>query len=274
MPVTEPELPGKAVASNERPIFVFGCGWRSGTTLLQRVLCSHPEIHLWGENHGVLEHLLHAAETISGLQRVSRQHQSDYEKNGTDGWIAMMNPPQERFHCGLRKLLESYYCEATLQLGKTRWGFKEVRFGEHVAAFLRGLYPRACFIHLVRHPRDCLASARATRTVFLKRGLLADTGEAEGFLRHWAEVGKTFLSESQKPDVLRLRYEDVVAEPDDAIRQIAELVGVHADGFSRRVFEVRRRGWLEREPQRSPRDDSLLKEPWLWNVADQFGYTL
>ena len=35
--------------SNAQPIFIFAAIWRSGSTLLQRLLCSDPSLILWGE---------------------------------------------------------------------------------------------------------------------------------------------------------------------------------------------------------------------------------
>ena len=35
-----------------KPVFALASIWRSGSTLLQRLLCSDPEIILWGEPYG------------------------------------------------------------------------------------------------------------------------------------------------------------------------------------------------------------------------------
>lgn len=39
----------------DRPVFVLASAWRSGSTLVQRVLSSGPELFVWGESHGALE---------------------------------------------------------------------------------------------------------------------------------------------------------------------------------------------------------------------------
>src|SRR5690606_9444937 len=121
--------------------FVFGCGWRTGSTLLQRVLCSHPEVHIWGENRGLVTFLREAARTVAALEPASKQHQSEFQRRGTNAWIALLNPCNEQFRKGLKALLETYYGEPARHLGKCRWGFKEVRHDLTAAAFLRDLYP-------------------------------------------------------------------------------------------------------------------------------------
>ncbi|QDU36692.1 hypothetical protein Mal4_09800 [Maioricimonas rarisocia] len=256
----------------ENPVFVLGCGWRTGSTLLQRLLCSHPEIHIWGENHGMLHMLQQAAETVDGYEGVARKHLDAYQRSGTDAWIPMMNPAPECFESGLRALLDSYYGVPAVQFGKPRWGFKEVRYGADVAAFLQKLFPAARFLVIVRHPADCLASARATRTLFLKKGLLADVGGSDSFLRHWADLGRSFLHADAGAAMLRLRYEDIVSEPETALQLIGDFLDVNPDDLDRQVFEVRRRGWLGRDPRLTAEDRDALAQEWLWEVAGNFDY--
>ena len=256
----------------ERPIFVLASGWRTGSTLVQRLLCSHPDIHVWGENRGVILHLEQACNAIVNLQQVAEQHLADFHKRGSNGWLAMMNPPHQRFQSGVRALLEAYYREPALAFGKSRWGFKEVRYEMSTARFLHGLYPRARFILLVRHPEDCLASARATRTLLLKKGLLAEIGGVKCFLDCWMRIAASFLEPWDDEVSLRIRYEDMIAEPEEAIRRIGSLLDARPGEFDRSVFEVRRRGWLGRHPRLTSEDRASLEAEELWDVAKEYGY--
>jgi hypothetical protein len=257
----------------KNPVFVFGCGWRTGSTLLQRLLCSHPEIHIWGENHGMLNLLHQAAATVKGYETIAERHFDAYRRTGTDAWIPMMNPPTEHFDHGLRALLEAYYGAPALQMGKPRWGFKEVRYGAELAAFLQTLFPGARFLALVRHPANCLASARATHTLFLKKGLLAQVGGPDAFLRHWANLAHSFLHPPAGTALLPLRYEDVVSEAATAVKRIAEFLAVDSRELDQQVFNVRQRGWLGREPRLTAEDRNALTQEWLWEIAEQYGYS-
>ena len=259
--------------ATDRPIFVLASGWRTGSTLVQRLLCSHSDIHIWGEHRGVILHLEQACNAIEDLQRVSEQHGAAFRKQGSNGWLAMMNPPDQHFRVGLRALLEAYYREPTLALGKSRWGFKEVRYPISTARFLHRLYPEARFLLLVRHPEDCLASARATRTLFLKKGLLAEIGGVGCFLDYWTRIAASFLEPWDDAVSLRIRYEDLVADPDQAIRQIGRLVDADPAGFDPGVFKVRRRGWLGRRPRLTSEDRAGMEMERLWEVAKEYGYS-
>src|SRR3954471_24899311 len=109
----------------ERPIFVFACGWRSGSTLVQRLLCSHPDIHIWGENRGICDSLekLHAG--MERLQPLSALAEREFQAIRVNAWIAMLNPPPEHFLEGIAALMDRYFGDPVRALGKSRWGFKE-----------------------------------------------------------------------------------------------------------------------------------------------------
>ena len=117
------------VADRERPIFVLGAGWRTGSTLLQRLLCTHPDVIIWGENRGLMAHLEAAMGVIEGLQPLSEIHHQHREAEGANAWIAVLNPALTDFEDGIRQLLLRYYAEPAHQSGSSRWGFKEVRYG-------------------------------------------------------------------------------------------------------------------------------------------------
>jgi hypothetical protein len=241
--------------------------------LLQRVLCSHPEILVWGENRGFVDRLVEARRAVEGLQSLSREHVERFSRDGSMGWIAMMNPPIEALDDGLRRLLEAYFYEPSQKFGKRRWGFKEVRHGRATAELLQRLYPGARFVLLARHPEDCLASARAPSRgdSAADGGILAEAGGAAGFLEHWARLAADFADEWPGVGRLLLRYEYVVADPGQAIEEIARLLEVDPSGFDRRVFENRQRGW-EHRPRLTREDRRRLEAPWLWASAERLGY--
>jgi hypothetical protein len=257
---------------SERPIFLFSAGWRTGSTLLQRVLCSHGDILVWGENRGIFGLFEQAGQIVDGLQKFSRKHAENYRESGSMGWIAAMNPPPEHFREGLRRLLETYYRDPARQMGKSRWGFKEVRHGLSTARFLHGLYPSARFLLLLRHPEDCLASARATTAFPIKPGLLAEVGGPRGFLEHWVLIAASFLEDWTAVPHLTVRYELLIRDPGVVVGQIARFLDTSPADFDLRVFDVRRRGWLGRPPRLTAEDRQWLESGWIWEVARRHGY--
>ncbi|MDX1650763.1 MAG: sulfotransferase, partial [Myxococcota bacterium] len=189
----------------ERPIFVLAGGWRSGSTLLQRLLCSHPEVMVWGESRGLLDGLRAGWEAVEAVQPLSEKNRAALEQEGHQGWIALANPPFERFREALRAFFLTYLAEPAAARGRPRWGFKEVRHDAPVARWLHGLFPEARFVFLVRHPAACLASARGTTRG--DRGLLPEVGGSERFLAHWTRITRSFVDGTEGLPGLRLRYE-------------------------------------------------------------------
>lgn len=72
----------------ERPVFLLASGWRTGSTLLQRLLCSHPDVHIWGENRGLCDVLEQLYRELLRHRPAASRADLDYQQKGTDGWIA------------------------------------------------------------------------------------------------------------------------------------------------------------------------------------------
>ena len=81
------------VAALERPVFLFGCTWRCGSTLLQRALSSSNELFVWGENQGMSALLHEVEERLAENEERSAREWIDFRARGTDAWIACLNPP-------------------------------------------------------------------------------------------------------------------------------------------------------------------------------------
>ena len=256
-------------ATTERPIFVFSAGWRAGSTLLQRLLCSHPDIMIWGENRAICQELEAADAKVTELQDLSRAQQERADGTLHQAWIPMINPDRSDWQEGVRRLFLSLYAEPSRGRGACRWGFKEVRHDLSTARFLRELFPNARFLLLIRNPVDCLASARATTKG--GRGLLVEAGGARGFLDHWRRLAESFAEAGEADLACRIRYEDLVTDPETSIAEIASFIDVDSSGLDRRVFDRRLRGW-KREPYLDREDRQGLCDPRLWEVAACHGY--
>jgi len=254
--------------AEERPVFVFSAGWRSGSTLLQRALCSHPEIMVWGENLALVDVLQSVHQKACSLQELSETQRKRAEGKIHQAWIPMLNPELSSFEEGLRGLLAAAYREPARSRGKSRWGFKEVRHDLETARFLQRLFPGARFLLLVRNPVDCLASARATTKE--GRGLLVQAGGSEAFVGHWTSLTESFLDAGELPSLL-IRYEDLIEDPETWLERLANLLEVDSRGFDRSVFEKKLRGW-KREPFLADQDRAALASPKLWATAMRLDY--
>jgi hypothetical protein len=220
-----------------KPVFIFSAGWRSGSTLLQRMLTASNELLIWGEAGGALDCLAEAdlgyQQMLAPGNKVFRQglggngEQQFVEfcksdKEGVHRWIPCMNAPLDIIRDGFKAFLQDAYQKPAAKLGYTRWGVKEVRSGLATANFLRELYPDAKFVFLVRNPFDCLSSLK--RHNWMDRP--QDKRALEYYAQHWARLASEFRN--TKFGML-LRYEDIISNTGTVIELQNYLELSHLD---------------------------------------------
>ncbi len=205
-------------ADAEQPIFVLGCGWRSGSTLLQRIIMTDQRVLIWGEPLGRLAPLTRLSDLVTHVGESAPPSQFtdlgrlDAADPATD-WIANLFPGGDDLRCGLRALLDRWLAVPARDRGYARWGLKDVRLSSADALVLRWLYPGAHLLVLVRDPFDAW---RSLRTVAEEWGTFErypdrPVSDADAFGRFWNRLALSW-SDPQSPQcAIRLRYEDVVA---------------------------------------------------------------
>lgn len=145
------------------PVFVFAASWRTGSTLLQRILNASGELLIWGEP-GCLKD---AEALFSRCQRyLSKMPHANkgqvLEQSGQ--WIPTISPEVNRSVVAMRSFFSDLYGQEAAELGFGRWGFKEVRPGaaKHIR-MLRVLFPGAKFVFLMRDPIDTFRSLQGKK---------------------------------------------------------------------------------------------------------------
>jgi hypothetical protein len=215
----------------EAPIFLLSTGWRSGSTLLQRILVTDPNVLLWGEPLGEMALLPGIAGMLTGLETFPDLKELCAADNPVfsslpTSWIASLYPPGSDFRGGLQTLLTRWLAEPARKRGFGRWGFKEVRLGGTEATLLRWLYPRAKFVLLCRNPYDCYLSLEDSGWHHLyhsRPDIRVDS--AAGLARHWNRIA---LSWSELPadfPAFRIKYEDLIGGRVD-FRQLESWLGI------------------------------------------------
>ena len=200
----------------ESPIFLLASGWRSGSTLLQRILVTDPHLLLWGEPLGEMTLVSEIAGSLSRLSTFPALAESCVGKDEVfaslpTSWIATLYPPGNDFRLGLRHLFDYWLGQPARRRGFKRWGFKEVRLGAAEAILLHWLYPKAKFVFLSRNPYDCyrsLADSGWHHVYHSRPNFRVDS--AAGLARHWNRIA---LSWSELPadfPALHVKYEDMV----------------------------------------------------------------
>lgn len=144
------------------PVFIFAASWRTGSTLLQRIINASEEVFVWGEP-GVLPEMRGLFVCLRKyLGQVKWQRDRVGAFDGAIGkWIPVVSPDPEHVKGAFVAFFEELYARETVFLGWPRWGFKEVR-SDAVAhmLFLQELYPEARFLFLVRNPWDMYRSIK------------------------------------------------------------------------------------------------------------------
>ena len=221
-----------AVDDNESPIFLFSTGWRTGSTLLQRLIISDSSVLVWGEPYNVCGIIQHLAETAIPFRQ--DWPPSRYYYNGTTPahlkgqWIANLYPPLNDMWRGHRALFDSMFADPAKRAGASRWGIKEVRLGIEHAYYLRWLYPKARFLFLYRNPlyayRSYVGFGRDCYYTWPDRPVFTPTA----FGSHWRQLMEGFLSDSDKVGGLLVRYEDI-NKGDNLVRKIEDYLDIRID---------------------------------------------
>jgi len=222
---------GNDEVDSQAPIFILASGWRTGSTLLQRILVTDPDVLLWGEPLGDLG-LMSSITTILAQSPTFRKlHKCTISGTPSSSslavsWIANLCPPGQDFRSALRMIVDRWLCVPSLERGFARWGFKEVRLGAPAATVLHWLYPRAKFLLLTRHPYDCYRSLADSGwdQVYHQRPHARVDSAAE-FASHWNRLVVSWSDLGPGFPCVRIRYEDLVSGRTD-FRALEDWLGI------------------------------------------------
>lgn len=193
------------------PVFVVGMP-RSGTTLVEQILAGHSRIHGAGE-------LGTMPRVIAGLERWERQTGSGrhYPDCVDDLDAAVVRGVAESVLTELR----DYAPGAAHVVDKLPHNFENV-------GLIRLLFPRARIVSARRDPRD-IAVSNYFLDFAARHGGLGFSYDLEWIgeqladhnllMHHWQQVFGA-------GNILEVRYEDVVDDPEAAARRLLDYVGV------------------------------------------------
>ena len=246
----------EAMPSGSQPVFVVAAGWRSGSTLLQRLVCSSGEVLVWGEPYGracPVQALTRSAMALRSDAWAGKQAAEpdwpaaqsfapeELPEDLSDKWIANLYPEPAALKRGWRAQLDTLFAEPAASRGYARFGVKEVRWQALDARFLQWMYPDARFFFLVRNPWDAWASAKGAS--FVKSWPNDRVADVTSFLRHWRRCVESYVRWPGEGGFL-VRYEDLT-HPNFDVQDIAEHACV--ERVDPAVLDQRIRG-MAKEP--------------------------
>jgi hypothetical protein len=251
---------------DRRSLFVVGSS-RSGTTMVGRILDRHPAVHMFHELHFFEQ--MWSPETDATFTR--REEAIDVaarllciERDG--GYLAHGDPAAFRGAAG--RLVDRLRIRDTTALDVyRRFLFREAAHNEagipceqtprnlfYLGEILEH-FPEARVIHMVRDPRDVLLSQkRKWKRRFLGASSIPLSEALRSWINYhpitisrlWAAAERAAAPYADHPRVQTVAFEDVLADPEAAVRGVCTFAGIE---FRRDMLAVRQVGSSNAEDQ-------------------------
>lgn len=214
--------------TTDRPIFVVGCA-RSGTTLLQAMIHSHPRLAMPPENRFLMSVYrrrvqfgdLRDPENVDAVaDAIVKDKSSKFRDLGLRARVARarMHEVPPTIGSLLGSVLEGY----ARRFDKERWGDKRPNYIQHLDVLLE-LFPDAQIVHMIRDGRDCVAS--------LKHMPWWTFGYPASVYK-WAraiDVGLDARARLRPDQYHEIRYEDLIADPKLHLTALCDFLGEELD---------------------------------------------
>jgi hypothetical protein len=237
-----PMLMGSAVA--RRPIFIVGAA-RSGTTLLQRMIGSHPNISApTGESHfmvplgrterqwGNLRDPRCVARVLERMQEISPEF-TDEDLQGLT-----FDPPKlapllaKRVDGTMVGLIRALFEHNAHGQGKQRWADKTPYYVLHMEMILE-MFPDTQFVHIIRDGRDCAISMLGRRHELR----IYSVYHAAQTWAQYVNAGQINGNRLRADQYHELHYEDLITDPERVLRALCHYLD---EPFDARMVNFRR----------------------------------
>lgn len=208
----------RASVRSDRPIFVVGM-MRSGTTLVEQILSSHPAVFGAGE----LPDIVHIADSLPATLNTDMRYPQCLSQ--------LTQEKLDKLSQTYLECLEAFSADAARVVDKRPENFKHL-------GLIELLFPDARVIHCMRDPRDTCLSIYSMDFVsgndyaFDLSNLGSFYRDYRRVMRHWRDVLKIPL--------LEVQYEELVANPEVMIRSIVEFCGLEWDDRCLNFHETKR----------------------------------
>jgi hypothetical protein len=226
---------------------------RSGTTLLKEMLDAHPQLAIPSESYFVPQ-LWHRHGQVPGREpflddvgRLPRIREWGISRED----VASRLPERPSFP----EAIEAIYGAYADTRGKPRFGDKTPAYMQRLPLLERA-FPGAAYLHLIRDGRDAALSFLAMRrrpsfNWARPRGVAAFAAQ----WRREVQAARRFGSDRAAGRYLELRYEDLIAEPEGALRDVCAFLRLE---YVPAMLEYHRR---DRDPGHMVDHRALARSP-------------
>jgi len=245
-----------SVTTDLDPIIITSPTTRSGTTLLQRLLCSSPDCMIFGENCAedlelLLGIYLSKSLMYSGYKEKYSERLNAFTGGHFNRWIVDLMPDIDNY---LKVLGESCfsgvsYCrDFALSLGRTSWGFKYPGLKPQTIGMIRQMMPRCKLLYIYRDVVDCLKSGKA-------KGLVRTKQDVQEFCRQWVNNLGFVLGMANQSGLLIVNYLDLTSRTDVVLGHIRAFTGL--ENISAEVLAYKINSWDIEASKEGERDAYL-----------------
>ncbi len=190
---------------NERPVFIIGMP-RSGSTLVEQILSSHPDVYGAGEVKYLSRALGQLRDRFPSLPKYPQM-------------MGKITPAQ------LEIVAKNYLSALSTGAGDAKRITDKLLTNYFFVGLIHQLYPKAKFIHTARDPVDtCLSGF----TKLFKDDMphSYDLGELGRYYRKYRELMAYWEKVLPKGTIKTVVYEDVVANTEKEAKALIEFLGL------------------------------------------------
>ncbi len=194
-------------SEEKHPIFIVGCQ-RSGTSLLRRLLDSHPSIACPPES-AFLVQLARVFEIKRALQGLLNMGFS--ERDVLDR---------------MREFTTHFLSEYAHSRSKPRWAEKTTHYVNHVDTIDKMFDGEVLYVGIARHGLDVAHSLAGFDWGVLEPYLEGGTEREIACVRFWADQNEKILAFAERVGdrFFALRYEDLTSRPEETLRPLFEFL--------------------------------------------------
>lgn len=221
------------VPEGPAPVFVLAATWRSGSTLLQRLLLSSGDIMMWGEPWNRCDLVPLLRESLRPVHGEWPVHGHVVDELEADEplhqlMVPDLYPTRSDLIDAHRALFLRLYAEPAFERGYARWGFKETRLGALDARYLHALFPEARIVFLYRDPYASWSSYVALRGMGYERWPDEPIVSPKAFGDMWRTRVAGFQNYPAELPHLSVSFESLLSDP-SVIDELGAFCGVTPD---------------------------------------------
>lgn len=219
--ILESRHPELSENTEDCPIFIFSAGWRSGSTLLQRLIMSNHQVMIWGEPFAQLNIIERQMRSLASIRKGypekgwlldERISELDSEKTGMiQKNIANLYPEIGYLKKAHRRFFLELFSSSAIYNDYHRWGIKEVRLGIDAAFYFKWLFPNSKFLFLYRDPYKGYSSLKPHlhKWSLYKMWPQDPIRTPYKFGKHWEKLVRSYLENSNRVNGLLIKYEEL-----------------------------------------------------------------